>query len=401
MTSASLRTSQSSVAASSLSSLDESGVLKRGLTLVAANNATVTLVDSDGSSCDYTDLISAFAAVNFGHNNPDIRVQLEGPDIAAYFYPAETEIVAAWLTTHLQLSAHKVLFQVGGSFAVSTALALGQHRKPGAVVAVEGGYHGLGVDALSVGTVQREYALQRSSWSTFSEQQVTILPHGAMPDWDGVSSLIYEPIQGANGYVALRSDWLAELEAEARDAGVTIIADEIQSGFYRHGFLSVARSRGLEPDILLFSKSLTNGIYPLSAVVYNSDLLGRDIPTPRLAHTFQMGVLGYKAAAAVASWLDTAPVDDLVAEVSALLQKAAAEISNVDGVRRVEVNGATLSFQPTAISAATVAARCFEAGVMVFTGGHNGERIRVAPPLTIPRQQLEESLAVVVSAVAD
>jgi 4-aminobutyrate aminotransferase-like enzyme len=386
-------------ATSALSNLDESGVLRAGLAIVEAENATVTLLDGDGTTRAYTDLISAFATVNFGHRNPGIKVDLNGPDIAAYFYPPEAETVAGWLTARLHLPGHRVLFQVGGSFAVSTALALAQHRKPGSVVAVEGGYHGLGADALAVGTVQGDDAIQVTTWSA-PGGRVTILPQGETPDWNGVSALLYEPVQGANGYIALDPGWLVELESGARDAGVTVVADEIQSGFYRHGFLSVARHFGLEPDILLFSKSLTNGVYPLSAVVYDAERLGRDIPTPRLAHTYQMGALGYRAAAAVGRWLDAAPVDELVAGVNKRLADAGAEIAAIEGVHGLEVNGATLSFQPGAPGVArAIALRLFDAGVLVFTGGLRGERMRVAPPLTIPLGQLEESLTVLTGAV--
>jgi acetylornithine/succinyldiaminopimelate/putrescine aminotransferase len=108
-----------------LSDLDESRALGEHWTCSRALNANLTLSRSDGSTEEFTDLCSSYGAVNFGHCNEDIRLPAQpGCDLVAGIYPPEAERFARWLTNTLDLSDFRVLFQVGGSFAVSTALSL-------------------------------------------------------------------------------------------------------------------------------------------------------------------------------------------------------------------------------------------------------------------------------------
>ncbi|QNP68325.1 aminotransferase class III-fold pyridoxal phosphate-dependent enzyme [Streptomyces roseirectus] len=382
--------------------LDESQVISRDHVLLGARNATLTLAAPGEAPHDYTDLMSAYGAVNFGHRNPDIDPAAGmTADISGCFYPPEADTVADWLCERLGLPDHRVLFQIGGSFAVSTALALAARARPGRILAMEGAFHGLGQDTLAVTGIQHDIALQAGPGVTALARHVDFLAPGApAPDWGPYSCLLFEPVQGANGYVPLPQEWLRGLAEQARTAGVVVIADEVQSGYYRHGELSVARSWGLTPDILLFSKSMTNGVYPLSAVVFDSGL-GHGAPDPvRLAHTFQTGVLGHRAAASVTRYLDATPVADLAAGAERLLRATAGTLADLDGVRRVHVTGPTLSFElPRGLSRAVVR-RCFLGGVIAFVGGHGGERIRVAPPVTTPPGQLADALDTLTEAVS-
>lgn len=386
-----------------LSELDESGLLGQPHTLVDADNATLLLRSPDGTERRCTDFISAYASVNFGHRNPALSAALDhGSDLAALFYPEEAEAVAAWLRDAVGRGERKVLFQVGGSFAVSTAFALARRRRPGKIVSIAGAFHGLGVDALAATTVQRDMALQETGWSALLADQITAIPVGAFPDdWNEVSALIYEPVQGANGYVPLPADWLAALESQARAAGVTTIADEIQCGFFRHGSLSPSLALGLDPDIVLFGKSLTNGMYPLSAVVYRRQLVAENMPAQvRLAHTFQTGTLGYRAALRVSEFLDTAPVPELSDTMAKLFHERAAGWTDRGLIRDPHVTGPALSFEPVAVTSRSVMRDAFRDGVLVISGGARGGRIRVAPPLTTPVDQIVAGLDVIGEALA-
>lgn len=384
------------------SMLDESRVLSAGHMLVRAENATITLADPHGGIRDYTDLMSAYGAVNFGHCNPGINPGAGmGADIAACFYPPEAEAIAEWLCKRLRLPGHDVLFQIGGSFGVSGGLALAERARSGRVLAIEGAFHGLGQDTLAVTGIQHELALQAGSGVACLARSVDFLKPGAdSPDWRRYSCLIFEPVQGANGYVPLDQDWIRALACDAQAAGVIVIADEVQSGYYRHGELSVSRAWRMEPDVLVFSKSMTNGLYPLSAVVFRAAIAAPDHRGVRLAHTFQTGVLGYRAAMAVARYLDRAPVATLAIDVERELRNAAQILSGQDSLRKIHVTGPTLSFGIPAGLGRAIVRRCFSDGVIAFVGGPNAERIRVAPPLTIPTDQLAAALDKLIGAVA-
>ncbi|MFD3695143.1 aminotransferase class III-fold pyridoxal phosphate-dependent enzyme [Streptomyces sp. NPDC058646] len=382
-----------------ISPLDESSVLGRGLTLQSADNATLLLRDSEGATASYTDLMSAYGAVNFGHLNPLITPHVDlTADIAAGVYPPEAATFAEWLTDRLGLPGHQVLFQVGGSFAVSSALAIAQRVRPGKVLALDGAFHGLGLDTLAATRTHRELALQNSVFTAAVDPLVTHLRPGAeFRDWEDISCFVFEPVQGANGYVPIDPDWLTATVAAARRAGVVVVADEIQAGYYRHGHLSPTRALGIDADIHLFGKSLTNGLYPLSAVVYPKAFDTSAGTALALAHTFQTGVLGFRAAAAVAAWIDQGHLEDLVGEVSEALARCAKRLGEIPAVRDLHTTGPALSFGHP--RAKEVVRGCVRRRILPFTGGAVGDRIRVAPPLTIPREQLADSLDVLVEEV--
>jgi 4-aminobutyrate aminotransferase-like enzyme/acyl carrier protein len=383
------------------STLDESGILRINLTVLSASGATLRLMDENLDIRECIDLMSAYGSVNFGHRNPEIPVQSSSVDVVACIYPPEADILAEWLCTSLELPGHEVLYQVGGSFAVASAVAIAQRRHRGTVLSVAGAFHGLGIDSLGLTSVHRDLALQGTAWSGGAGLAVKQITPGTLPDnWDDISAVIFEPVQGANGYVPLPLPWLAELTESARRSGVTVIADEIQSGFYRHGSLSVARANGIEPDIVLFGKSLTNGRYPLSAVVYRSTLLPASTSGIWLAHTFQTGAEGFRAACAVAEYIDTHPVDKYSDATARTLSEAAARVTAL-GATDCYVSGPTLSFTVPGISAREIVNRCFERGVLPFTGGATGQRVRIAPPITIPTAQLEQALSVVLGVIQE
>ena len=381
-----------------LSDLDESRAFGERWTCTRALNASLTLRRSDGTTEEFTDLCSSYGAVNFGHCNKDIHLPAHpSVDLVAGIYPPEAERFAGWLTDTLDVSGFKVLFQVGGSFAVSAALALAQRRRPGKILAIEGGFHGLGLDALSATTAQRSFALQETPLRQSLDSFVSVLAPGETNiDWSGVSCLIFEPIQGARGYVPLEPTWLQDISEQAKNAGVTIIADEIQCGYYRFGHFSVAREWGLNPDVLLFSKTMTNGLFPFSAVVYNEALeegVGNGVV---LAHTFQTSALGCYAACAVADYIDSHDVKADCRRVAAPLAEAAARIANSDRAQDIYQLGPSLSFRPE-INAVDLVKACFADRVIILGGGIEGERIRVAPPLTIETTALRQALEILLS----
>ncbi|MDX3457444.1 aminotransferase class III-fold pyridoxal phosphate-dependent enzyme [Streptomyces sp. ME02-8801-2C] len=379
-----------------LSGLDESGALGEPYVLVDADNATLVLRGTDGRVRTCSDFMSAYASVNFGHRNPYVEEVLsQGSDISALFYPEEAESLSRRLCAAVG-GERRVLYQVGGSFAVSTAFALARRHRPGRILAIEGAFHGLGLDALAATTVQRDIALQDTGLSALLSAQIEHLPVGSLPEtWQDVSAVVYEPVQGANGYVPLDTDWLVELEAAARKNGVLTISDEIQCGFHRHGSLSPSRAWGLTPDIVLFGKSLTNGAYPLSAVVYRSELENSVAGRVHLAHTFQTATLGFRAGLRVFGFLDSNPVADMGERVAELFRDRAEKWSADGLVRELHVTGPALSFEPTTVAGPEAVRSAFDDGVLMLQGGVRGQRIRIAPPLTTPLEQITEGLDVV------
>ena len=141
---------------------------------------------------------------------------------------------------------------------------------------------------------------------------------------------------------------------------------------------------------------MTNGLYPFSAVVYRQTLeegIGEGVV---LAHTFQTSALGCYAACAVADYIDSHDVKADCRRVAAPLAEAAARLAETGRAREIHQIGPSLSFRPVSDAGELVKA-CFADRVMILGGGIDGERIRIAPPLTIDTEDLRRALEIVLA----
>lgn len=389
---------QKKINASYLSQLDERNIYNSGLFIQEAKNEKVVLIDNKGSTEEYVDLISCYAACNFGHNNEEINYFLKDlkSDICAAFIPKESAEFCEWMLDKLAVTDFEILFQVGGSFAVSTSISLAQKYKPGKVVYLNGAFHGLGLDSLSITVAQKDYALQKTNLLKSLESNFLCINANTDDflaiDWNEVSSFIFEPIQGANGYIPIDPNWLKKVISHAKRHDVITIADEIQCGYYRHGHLSVSKHNQYDPDIYLFSKSLTNGIYPYSIVVYSNKLKKNLRDKIYLAHTFQTSALGCYAMKSVANYIDNNPIEQYCNELKLIFNLYKTKLKGISFISNIHVLESTLSFTVNNYKATEIVQKCFEQNILLFSGGIANNRIRIAPPLTIPGDILKHSL---------
>ena len=344
--------------------------------VLAAKNATLRLRAPTGHVYSFTDLTCAHGAVNFGHLNPAIDpFSSLTSDVATSFYPPSAVSYGEWLSRKLRLDVHTVLYKVGGDAAVATAIELAQRARAGKILTIDGSRHSRLAEA-----------------GQSDRQVVRIRPGSEFSAWEDISCLIYEPIQGANGYVPLPLPWLRGLSQAAQAAGVLAIADETQCGFFRFGRLSLAASEYLMPDICLFGNSMTNGIYPLFAVVCPESLASEfPVEEERWDHVFQTASMGFQAAEMVAGYVDSTDIEGMVAQIHSILSHAGERLAANPRLSSFHLAGPTLSLEVRDEGATKLVDACEQQGVLVSRGGR---RVRIAPPVTIPADQLTNALKV-------
>lgn len=386
-----------------LSTLDESGVYGKQYRAFRAENANVFARDLKQNQYRFVDMMSAYGAVNFGHCNPNITpFEQYNVDLVAGMHSEAAEDVAAWLVSRIGDKERKTIFQVGGSFAVSSAIGLAQHYRPGKVLHVQGSFHGLGIDALSISDCGQDASFHFTQLNRQVQAQMQTISCGEeISDWSDISCFIFEPIQGANGYVPLDLQWLKAITSSAAENGVVVISDEIQAGFFRHGFFSPSAELGIYTDITLFSKSLTNGLYPLSAVVYSKHLEAGYARSIALAHTFQTSALGIAAAKSTMTYIDQHKPEKYIPVISNQLARTAKMLSENGLAKNIHHLSASLSFElPDSLSKCVVQTSLAK-GVIIFPGGEKAQRIRIAPPLTINEADLKLALSLIYEAVSE
>jgi 4-aminobutyrate aminotransferase / (S)-3-amino-2-methylpropionate transaminase / 5-aminovalerate transaminase len=222
-----------------------------------------------------------------------------------------------------------------------------------------------------------------------------------------VAAVVIEPIQGEGGFVVPPDGFLPGLAAYCRDNGIVFVADEIQSGFCRTGDWFACDHEGVVPDLITTAKGIAGGL-PLAGVTGRAEMMDAVHPGG-LGGTFGGNPV---ACAAALGAIETMSKEDLPAAARRIgdimlprlrqLAEAHPAIGDVRG------RGAMLAIElvrpgtlePDPGLAASIAAACHSAGLVVLTCGTFGNVLRFLPPLVIPQALLDEGLSIVEDAFA-
>jgi putrescine aminotransferase len=347
--------------------------------------------------------LGSYAVTLLGHRHPDVVAALDHqlgllPTSTRTLCNPTTVRLAARLVAALEPGRlTRVWFGLNGSDVVDLALRLartttGRNR----VLAVRRGFHGKGLGALAV------------TWSARyrrgAEGILPLVTH-LRPDDAGavshavtagdVAAMIVEPIQGEGGVWPLDPAILARWAADARAAGVFVIADEIQTGLGRCGPIAVSVESGLQPDAVLLGKALGGGVLPLSAMVATDALYAPLLDDPFL-HTATFGGHPLCCAAGIAAL-------DAVLALAARGQKIGVRFGQeLEGLRRrypaliVDVRGRGLMWgvELAPHMAGTVLLEIARNGLLFAPCLDQPEVLRLLPPLVINDRQIDRALEI-------
>lgn len=258
----------------------------------------------DGHKEPYLDLVLNYCSVNFGHCYPPVveivQEVIQRVDHIHSFHSKDKLELSEYLSKKVSRDEpYNVYFNVGGSAAVSDALRLCRHATGKRyMISFDGSFHGVSDAAVSVTddrlVAKEQYGIPVADYnfsvpfpSTTNDVSVAdvLSQIATLIREKDVAGIIVEPIQGAGGFLFPKKSFLKELGELCRQHGVKLIIDEIQVGFGRAGHFFVYQHYGLEnPDIVLLSKSIAGGYFPVSAVIAKTDLYDT---VPRRGTAFQ------------------------------------------------------------------------------------------------------------------
>ena len=218
-----------------------------------------------------------------------------------------------------------------------------------------------------------------------------------------VACVVLEPVQGEGGFIPMPRDYLLRLQDVCRAHGILYVDDEIQTGIGRTGEMwAVDHHEGVEPDLLVSGKSIGGGL-PLAAVTGRAKVMDA-VHVGGLGGTFGGNPLSCAAALAV---LDFVSEDSFLAAARAqgellrarldALASRHAEIGEVRGL------GPMLAFEFVERSpdrAHAVVSAAFDRGLVLLSCGLYGNVIRLLPPLTIGKEDLEGGLEILEESLA-
>jgi predicted acetylornithine/succinylornithine family transaminase len=209
------------------------------------------------------------------------------------------------------------------------------------------------------------------------------------------AAIIVEPVQGEGGVRPLSAEYLQAVRAAADRVNAVLIYDEVQCGLGRTGKLFAYQNSGVEPDLLTLAKPLAGGL-PMGAILLRESVASAIKPGDH-ATTFGGGPLVSTVALYVLNRLTEPGFIDEVASKGEYLANLLGRLIAHPAVKQVRGLGLMWGIELES-EAAPVLARAVERGVLLTLAGE--KVLRLLPPLTITRSELERGLELLQEALA-
>ena len=368
--------------------------------VVLTRGAGVFVWDVDGRR--YFDCLSGYSAVNQGHCHPRIvNALLEQAGkltlTSRAFHSDLLGEYAQYITNYFGYD--KVLPMNTGVEAVETALKLcrrwgyqvkGIPEGKAKIIVCAGNFHGRTTTVISFST-------DPDSNSRFGPYTpgFNIIPYNdtaalakALED-PHVAGFLVEPIQGEAGVVVPETGYLRRARTLCEAANVLFLGDEIQTGLGRTGKMLACDYETVRPDILILGKALSGGMLPVSAVLADDPIMLTIRPGEH-GSTYGGNPLACKVAIAALEVLKDERLPENAAILGDLFRQEIRKIQNpyIAEVRGKGLLNAIVIRHPRADAAWELCLALKENGLLAKPT--HGDKIRLAPPLVINREQLLE-----------
>jgi len=361
------------------------------VTFVSGDGATLT--DADGR--EYLDLLGGIAVVALGHKHPAplaaAHAQLDKLWHVSNLYWTEPMAQLADLLSQ-RFGGAQAFFCNSGSEANEAAIKYARKAtgKTG-IVALENSFHGRTLGALSAtGQPSKRAAFEPLVPDVrFAKLNDT----GSLADAvdEATACILLEPVQGEGGVNPAAPHFLAKARELADAHGALLVFDEVQCGMGRTGTFFAWQRYGIQPDAVTLAKALANGL-PIGALLVADGATEGFVPGDH-GSTFGGNPVSCAAACAVVETID----DELLAEVVRKGATLAARLERLPSVVEVRGAGLLLGVEVDSV-AAPLATEALQRGVVVGTAGER--TLRLAPPLTITDDELEQALTVLEEVLA-
>ena len=254
------------------------------LPVVLSRGEGIYVWDVEGKR--YFDFLSAYSAVNQGHCHPKIVQALcdQANTLALTsraFYNDSLGEYEEYITQYFGYD--KVLPMNTGAEGDETALKLcrkwayekkGIPENKAKIIVCEGNFHGRTITIISMSTDPDSY----KGFGPYTPGFV-VVPYNDLDalqkelEDPHVAGFLVEPIQGEAGVYVPDEGYLAAAYKLCREKNVLFIADEVQTGLARTGKLLACDHEHVRPDILILGKALSGGMYPVSAVLADDEIM--------------------------------------------------------------------------------------------------------------------------------
>ena len=380
------------------------------LPVVLEKGEGVYVWDVEGKQ--YFDFLSAYSAVNQGHSHPKIVKALTDQAqklslTSRAFYNSNLGEYEKKITSLFGFD--KVLPMNSGAEAVETAIKLARKWsyevkgiKDGyaKIIVCENNFHGRTTTIVSFSNdkdAHNNYGPFTPGFLRIPYNDIEALAKVLEDEAEHIAAFLVEPIQGEAGVYVPDEGYLKNASELCKKHNVLFVADEVQTGIARTGKLIACHHENVQPDILILGKALSGGMYPVSAVLANDNIM-------KVIHPGQHGSTfgGNPLACAVAMAALDVVIDENLSERAEKLgiifrNEINKIIEKTDLIYKVRgkglLNAILVNDSPESSTAWNICLKLAENGLLAKPT--HGNIIRLAPPLVITEEQLMECVLII------
>jgi len=385
------------------------------LPVVLERGEGVYVWDVDGKK--YYDFLSAYSAVNQGHCHPKIVKAMTDQAqkltlTSRAFYNDKLGDYEEFVTKYFGFD--KVLPMNTGAEAVETALKVcrkwayevkGIPENQAQVIVCENNFHGRTTTIISFSNDEGA----RKNFGPFTEGFIKIeydnieALEKVLESSKNIAGFLVEPIQGEAGVYVPSEGYLSKAKALCEKHNVLFIADEVQTGIARTGKLLAVHHENVQPDILILGKAISGGVYPVSAVLCNNEIMNVIKPGQ---HGSTFGGNPVAAAVAIAA-LEVIKEENLAENAEHLgiiLRKGLNEIAERNNLITLVrgkglLNAIVINCGEDSDLAWEICLKFRDNGLLAKPT--HGNKIRLAPPLVMTEAQIQECLEIIEKSLND
>ena len=359
----------------------------------------------------YYDFLSAYSAVNQGHCHPRIvKALMEQAQkltlSSRAFYNSQLGEYEEFITSLFGFD--KVLPMNTGAEAVETAIKIcrkwayekkGIEEDQAEIIVCRGNFHGRTTTICSFSSnpnARNNFGPYTPGFISIDYNDIDAL-NEVLNENRNIAGFLVEPIQGEAGVNVPSDGYLAKAKMLCEQNNVLFVADEIQTGIARTGKMLAIDHEGICADILILGKAISGGVYPVSAVLANDDVI--EVIQPG-QHGSTFG--GNPLACAVAKEALQVVLDENLAENAqalgnifrARMHQLVQESPLLTSVRGKGLLNALVINSPKSSSLAwDICLKLKENGLLAKPT--HGNKIRFAPPLVMTEDQLEDCVSII------
>ncbi|MGE4514262.1 MAG: ornithine--oxo-acid transaminase [Chryseobacterium sp.] len=360
----------------------------------------------------YYDFLSAYSAVNQGHSHPKIVNALmeQAKKLALTsraFYNSKLGEYEQKITTLFGFD--KVLPMNSGAEAVETAVKLarkwsyevkGISENAAKIIVCENNFHGRTTTIVSFSNdpdANQNYGPFTPGFIKIPYNDIDALEEVLSRESENIAAFLVEPIQGEAGVYVPNEGFLKSASELCKKHNVLFIADEVQTGIARTGKLIACYHENVQPDILILGKALSGGMYPVSAVLANNDIMNVIKPGQH-GSTFGGNPIACAVAVAALDVVEEEKLSERAEELGKLfraeIEKVMEKTTLITKVRgKGLLNAILINDTPDSSTAWNICLKLKENGLLAKPT--HGNIIRLAPPLVITKEQLLDCVKII------